>query len=257
MSRSSDPGFLEAVAIDLQELHAIWMSLVFPRQREGRHSVLGRWRPETTMGRIWYTLWSAIGTPLLAILYPLAVLGFGIRYYAHRMDRVAASIGILGVVAVSILAWGALTAAAYFSRISFDGLVAVAAAGLVATVSAALAVVFSRIGGRVTTVVFAYPFGVTALFLPPVVAALYSPTLADVVFTRSDSIAIWILDNILDYGGINTIIRESFDLEGLAYVGMWFGLAVPIGWFLGIVVALANLVRPTAESESSGSSDVT
>jgi len=124
----------------------------------------------------------------------------------------------------------------------------VAAAGGVATVSAALAVVFTRVGGRVTTVVLAYPFAVTAIFLPPVVAALYSPTVAEVVFPRSETLAIWILDNVLDYGGIAGYVRDTFDLEGLAYVAMWFGLAVPVGWILGMLVTMANLVRPTPET---------
>jgi TRAP-type C4-dicarboxylate transport system permease small subunit len=30
---------------------------------------------------------------------------------------------------------------------------------------------------------------------------------------------------------------------------MWSGLAVPVGWTLGVLVTLANLVRPTDEDE--------
>jgi TRAP-type C4-dicarboxylate transport system permease small subunit len=30
---------------------------------------------------------------------------------------------------------------------------------------------------------------------------------------------------------------------------MWFGLAVPVGWVLGILVSLANLVRPSGRNE--------
>ena len=254
MASRASPGLVEAVAIDLRELHTIWMSLVFPRQREGSHSVLGRWKPGTTLGLAWYNLWGVLGGLVLAIVYPLVVLGFATRFYTSRIDRAAASLGVVGVVLLSLLVWGGLTAAAWFSRISFDGFVAVAAAGVVATISAVLAVLFARIGGRVTTVVLAYPFAMTAIFLPPVVAALYSPTVAEVVFPRSENLAIWLLDNVLDYGGIADRIRENFDLEGLAYVGMWFGIAVPIGWLLGILVTLANLVRPTRESENASAS---
>jgi hypothetical protein len=95
----------------------------------------------------------------------------------------------------------------------------------------------------------AYPFGVTALFLPPVVAALYSPSLGEIVFPRSDLVAVWLLDNVLDVYGLNTYLRTRFDLVGLTYVGMWFGLAIPVGWFLGLLVTLADLVRPTREEE--------
>lgn len=248
MSTRSDVGLLEAIRIDLRELHLTWMSLAFPRQREGRHAVLGAWRPETLTGRAWYSIWSAIGAVALVIAYPLTLLGFAVRFQVRRIDSAAASLGLIGVVLVSLLVWGGLSAATYFSQTSFEGFVAVVAAGGVATVSAALAVVFARVGGRFTTVVLAYPFGMTALFLPPVVAALYSPAVADVVFPRSESLAIWILDHVLDYGGIAAFIRANFTLEGLAYVGMWFGIAVPLGWFLGLVVTLANVVRPTAEA---------
>jgi hypothetical protein len=53
---------------------------------------------------------------------------------------------------------------------------------------------------------------------------------------------------VLYVGGLNTLIRRNFELEGLAYVGMWFGLAVPVGWFIGLVVSLADLVRPSGQS---------
>ena len=251
MASRTEPGLVEAVAIDLRELHTLWMALVFPRQRSGRHSVLGRWKPATTLGRAWYNVWGALGGLVLAIIYPFVVLGFATRFYTSRIDKVAASLGLVGVVLLSLLVWGGLTALAWFSRISFEGFLAVAAAGGVATLSAVLAVGFARFDGRFTTVVFAYPFAVTAIFLPPVVAALYSPTVAEVVFPRSETLAIWLLDYVLDYGGIAGFIRANFDLEGLAYVGMWFGLAVPIGWILGMLVTMANLVRPSPDADAS------
>lgn len=244
----AEPGLLEAIRIDIVRIHQTWMGLVFPRQRDTAHSVLGKWTPSTTTGKIKYRLWGAIGVLVIGIIYPLAVLGFATRFYTSRINRSAASLGFLGVILLSIIVWGALTAATYFSRISFEGFIAVGAAGGVATLSAVLALVFARFGGRFTTVLLAYPFAVTAIFLPPVVAALYSPSLAEVVFPRSQTFAIWLLDNVLDIYGINAILRARFDLVGLAYVGMWFGLAVPVGWILGILVSIANLVRPTSDS---------
>lgn len=242
---SSRPGLIQAIRIDLVRLHETWMGLIFPRQRDTKHSVLGKWKPSSTMGMAKYRTWGVLGVIILLLLYPLAVIGLATRFYSSRIDKSAASLGFIGVLGVSIIVWGALSAAAYVSKISFEGFIAVVAAGGVASISAVLALFFTRIDGRFTTVVFAYPFGVTALFLPPVVAALYSPTLASVVFPRTESIAIWLLDNVLTYRNINAYIRANFDLEGLAYVGMWFGIAVPVGWLLGILVTLANVVRPT------------
>lgn len=243
-----DPGLFEAIRIDLNTIHEGWMVLAFPKVRTGAHAVLGAWRPDTLPSLAAFYLWSLLGAVMVGVVYPFAVLGFAIRYYATKLDRTAARVGMLGVVLLSVVGWGALTVFARY-RFSTEGFLAVAAAGGVATVSAALAIVFARIGGRGTTVVLAYPFGVTALFLPPVVAALYSPSLGAIVFPRSDLVAVWLLDNVLDVYGLNTYLRTRFDLVGLTYVGMWFGLAIPVGWFLGLLVSLANLVRPTREEE--------
>ena len=68
----------------------------------------------------------------------------------------------------------------------------VAAAGGVATVAAGLAVVLSRRGGRLTSVLLAYPAAMTALFLPPVVAALYSPALAGVLTLTGFAVIGWV-----------------------------------------------------------------
>jgi len=243
-----DPGVVEAVRIDLSTLHEHWMAAIFPQVRTGAHSVLGAWRPTSAPGIGAFYLWSVLGGIVVGVLYPFAVVGFAIRYYAARLDRTAARMGIIGVVLLSLLIWGALTVFARY-RFSSEGFLAVAAAGGVATVSAVLAVVSARVDGRFTTVVFAYPFGVTALFLPPVVAALYSPYLAGVVFPRSDLLAVWLLDHVLTFHGLNDWLRARFDLVGLAYVGMWFGIAVPIGWVLGLLVTLADLVRPTRDAD--------
>ncbi|WP_313691394.1 hypothetical protein [Halorarum halobium] len=246
MERRASPGLLGALRIDLERLHATWMELVFPRQLDpGR--VVGKWSPETDLQKAAYYLWTALGIPLVAVGYPLLLVGFGARFYASRVNTAVARVGILGVVAVSLLVWGSLTAAAWVSQFSFRGFVAVAVASLVATVCAALAVIFSRLGGRLTSVVFAYPAGMTAFFLPPVVAALYSPALAGVVFSNSQTIAIWLLENVLTVGGIDQFLRSRFQLRGVAYVLMWFAIAVPLGWLLGVTVALADVIRPTSE----------
>jgi hypothetical protein len=91
----------------------------------------------------------------------------------------------------------------------------------------------------------AYPFAMTALFLPPVVAALYSEAVAEVVLTRSDSLASWSLDQMPAL--VETYLVENFERDGFAHVIIWFGVSVPVGWVLGFVVTLADLVRPTAD----------
>lgn len=240
-----------AIKVDIRRLHDGWMGLIFPRQRLTRHNVLGRWRPQTLSGRIVFWTWYVFGAPIVLLLYPFLLLGFATRYYAHRIDSTATRLGILGVVLVSVIVWGLLTAVALI-QLPWEGFIAVAAAGIVATVSAALAFVFSRIGGRGTTVAFAYPFAMNAFFLPPVVAALYSPVVARAIFPGSEQLAIWILDNLLHVYGVNELLRERYTLEGVAYAGMWFGIAVPIGWILGLLVSLADAIRPKQRPRDDG-----
>lgn len=234
---------VRAVRVDLAWLHAAWMNLAFADGSGAGDPGPGRWARETAAGAVGSRLWAAVGVLVLGVAYPLFVVGLATRYYARRIDRLSASLGLVGVAMFSLVGWGALTAATYVSAIAIDGVVAVAAAGVVATVSAVLSRYVSRQENRVATVAVGYPLGVTALFLPPVVASLYSPMLASIVFPRSESLAIWLLNNVLDVGGLAAFIRASFELQGLAYVGMWFVLAVPTGWFLGGLVTAVTGVR--------------
>jgi len=238
-------GVVHGIKVDLHQLHEYWMAMLFPRQRSGGHSVLGRWTPNTTAGMIKYRLWSAIGALCVGLLYPLMLAGVMVRFYSRRINVIAASIGAFGVVFVAAVAWSALTLLArYQFQFSQQGTAAVGAAAIVATVSAGLAALFTKVGGRGTTVLFAYPAAMTAIFLPPVVAALFSPYLNQVLFPQSESIAIWILDTVLVVGDINELLRGRFELAGVGYVLMWFGIAVPLGWVLGFMVTLADLIRP-------------
>ena len=69
---ASPPGVIDAIRIDLGRLYAAWMSITFPRQRKS-HSVLGTWRPETTLATVKYRAWGAIGVAVVAVLYPFAL----------------------------------------------------------------------------------------------------------------------------------------------------------------------------------------
>lgn len=237
-------GVVDGIRVDVALLHETWMELLFPRQRGTTHSVLGKWKPTSTGDRLKYRLWFALGVPLVAVLYPLALAGFAARFYSRRIDDGVARVGLAGVVLLAVVVWGALTLAA---RVRFgasaEGFFAVAAASLTAVVASALAVLFTRVGGRGTTVLLAYPFGMTALFLPPVVAALYSPTVADAVLPGSYDLAKTFLDTVAP-APLAEFLRSEYDLEGVAYVLMWFAIAVPLGWVVGSLVTLADVVRP-------------
>lgn len=237
----TSPDLFAAVRIDLARLLTAWRDLAFDRPMD-EYAARG-WQPASTPARLAYWLWSAVGAVLIAVGYPFVVLGFWIRYVAHQLDRIVTGLGVLVIVGVVALVWGGLSALAW-NRLPTAGFRAVLAASVVATVSVGLCWAFARHRSRALTLVFAYPFGVAAVFLPPVTAALFSPTLGNVVLPGSTSLAAWLLDNVLGVAGLAATIRAQFDLAGFAFVGMWFGFAVPIGWALGLLVTLADTVRP-------------
>jgi hypothetical protein len=248
MAAGTEEGLVDAIRFDLRRLHETWMEFVYPRQRGAEDTVLGKWRPDDGLSRYLYRLWSAVGTPVVALVYPLVLLGYFVRFQTRRLNVTAVRLGLLGVVALFILVWGGLSALVAFplsDALSSGGVVAVVAASGVAVLSAALAFGFWVLDGRPVTVLFAYPFAMTALFLPPVVAGLYSEAVAEVVLARSDSLASWSLDRMPPL--VETYLAENFERDGLAHVIIWFCVSVPVGWLLGFVVTLADLVRPTAD----------
>ena len=250
MSAGTEQGVVDAVQFDLKRMHETWMEFIYPRQRSAEGTVLGKWEPDGGASLVFYRAWSALGTPVVALIYPFVLFGYFIRFQTRRLNTTAVSIGFAGVVSLFVVLWGALALLAKFQfsgALDPGGVTAVAAASTVGIVSAALSFGSYRVGGRVTTVAFAYPFAMTAIFLPPVVAALYSTAVADVVLDQSDSLARWFLFSGPDLFGVKEFLIEEFERDGFAYVLMWFGISVPLGWLLGIVVTLADFVRPTPE----------
>jgi hypothetical protein len=241
-------GVLDGIRVDVVRLHETWMELVFPRQRGKQHSVLGKWKPRTTGDKVKYRVWGALGALVVALLYPAMLVGLATRFYARRFDSASTRLGLVGTVLGLVVLWGALTALA---RVQLDprGFYAVAGASVVAVLASVVAVTAATRGGRASTVLIAYPAGMTALFLPPVVAALFSETLGSLIFPRSVSIAEVLLNSVARTLGVEQFFRQNFELEGLSYVILWFGIAVPLGWLLGILVSLADLARPGGEGE--------
>jgi hypothetical protein len=251
MSAGTEQSTVDAIKFDLRLLHETWMETVYPRQRGADGTVLGKWEPDGGLSLYLYKLWSGVGVPIVGLLYPLVLFGYFIRFQTRRLNVTAVRLGFVGVVGLFVLLWGAL---AVLVRFQFsgafveNGVVAIVAASGVGILSSALAYGTWRLGGRFTTVLFAYPLAMTAIFLPPVVAGLYSEAVGSVVLSSSDSIQDWLIanspsavDSVRDY------LIDNFDLEGITYVFLWFGISVPLGWILGIVVTLADFVRPAGE----------
>ncbi|GAB7010496.1 hypothetical protein [Halorubrum trueperi] len=255
MERRGQTGLAEALLLDVVRLHETWMEVVFPRQLDPS-AVLGKWKPETSVQAVGYYIWAVLGAPLVAVVYPLLIVGFATRYYAAKLDSAVTRFGVAGAVLVATVVWGSLTLLAHF-QLPTDVMLGIGGASAVAVVAAGLAAGFSKVGGRFVSVLLAYPFAMTAIFLPPVVAALVTPAISGVILDPSYELARWILDTFLAVGGINETLRAAFDLEtfgdqwgvsGFGYVLMWIGISVPLGWFLGLLVSLANLIRPKPDA---------
>lgn len=243
-------GLVETVRYDLRRMHETWMEVIYPRQRGVEHSVLGKWTPQPGIQSYLYRLWAVVGAPAVALVYPFVLLGFVIRFQTRRISAGAARIGAIGVVVLVIVVWGGLALLAKFrfsESFTPGGVTAVVAASAVAIVAALLAYLFWQYRGRGTTVVFAYPLAVIAIFLPPVVAALFSTTVANVILDRSDSLAHWFVFNGPDLFGVIPYLVDNFDRTDFAHVIIWLCIAIPVGWILGTVVTLADLVRPTPD----------
>jgi len=249
MAAGNEQRLVEAIQYDVRVMHETWMEFLFPRQRGAADTVLGKWRPDDTAEVVGYRLWSALGVPVISVVYPLVLLGYFFRYQTRRVNLTAERLGFVGVVLVFTLLWGGLAALVYFrfaSAFSEGGALAFAAASAVAVVSSALSYLFWRLDGRPVTVLLAYPFAITAIFLPPVVAALFSTALADII-VASDSLASWFVNDGPDVYGVIDYLEENFERQAYHHVLIWFVVSFPVGWILGTITSLAYLLRPTGE----------
>lgn len=231
-----------AVKVDCTRLLAAWRDIAFERQAD-EYSIQDRWRPDSPGAQVAFWAWSVLGAILISVVYPFAALGFWTRYVTRQIDRLVAGLGVLVIIAAVAVLWGGLTALAW-DRLPTAGFRAVLAASVVATASVGLSWMFARHGSRRLTLLLAYPFAVAAIFVPPVTAALFSPTIGDVILSESELFAEWLLNNVIIIGDLSTTIRQQFELAGVAFIAMWFGFAIPVGWTLALLVSLANLIRP-------------
>jgi len=240
---------LAGAKVDLRRLLDAWRDIVFSRQID-EYSIQDRWQPDSAGTKLAFWAWSTLGVVLIGVVYPFAAVGFWTRYVGRQIDRLVAGLGVLVIIAAVGVLWGGLTALAW-DRLPTAGFRAVLAASIVATTSVALSWVFARHGSRRLTLLLAYPFAVAAIFVPPVTAALFSPTIGAGILSESELFAEWLLNNVVISTELRSTIRQQFELAGIAFIGMWFGFALPVGWALAGLVSLANLIRPRARKNPS------
>lgn len=248
MSVATEQGLVDAIKYDVRVMHETWMEVFFPRQRGAEDTVLGKWKPEQPREVVTYNLWYYVGVPVVGIVYPLVLMGYFFRYQTRKINVTAARLGFFGVVLLFTLLWGGLTALVYFElsgALEAGAVEGIAAASAVAVVSSALAYIFWRVDGRFTTVFLAYPFAITAIFLPPVVAALFYEPLGEVIIGQGDDLFRWMFQTGPE--AVTDPLGERFDREEHHHAIIWFIVSFPVGWLLGLLVTLADLIRPKGE----------
>lgn len=95
--------------------------------------------------------------------------------------------------------------------------------------------IHDRVGPRLQLLVV-YPLGTLVVLLPPIAAALVSPSFDSAMQSFTTQLAIFLLDNVLALVGLDTFLRRTFDLQGAGFFLMWVGIIVVVGWGVGLVV---------------------
>lgn len=130
------------------------------------------------------------------------------------------------------------------ARFGVSGFMALVAASVIAVGSASVAVLMFLVPGKGKTIGIGYPFTLNVVLLPPLIIAYYEPIFS-VVWDYSNLTAVWILDTLLNYYGINTYLRQNYTMTNALYILMWFGISYPIGWLLGSSVYASKTYVPS------------
>lgn len=93
-----------------------------------------------------------------------------------------------------------------------------------------------------------YPLTTLLLVLPVATVGVISPTLAPIVWSISNEIAILLLETVFAAAGLEPWLRRQFDLEGAGLVAMWAGIGYVVGITAGAVLEttgrVPTLLRP-------------
>lgn len=90
--------------------------------------------------------------------------------------------------------------------------------------------------GFLIRVLLLYPVALGIGILPFAAAALASPTFGPWFRSASTHFAIIVLDSVFAAGGLDEWIRATFDLAGVNYFLMWFGIVLATGWSIGVAI---------------------
>lgn len=225
---------------DINTVHSYWMSTMFDDQKQP-HPVAGKKIPTGKVQTSIYLIWSILGYPVSAIGYLLAVVGNILKIFVDRIVSKADDWGISSVFLLALLMWLSVGIAVFYFYQQEDA-IAFAISSTVGLLSLVISFVAREIGSAKTTVMVAYPTAYTAVFLPPVSAALIVPEIASTVFPLSTDVANYILNSVIVFDSIEDSLRSTFNLIGFSHLILWTAISITLGWSTGICVKSAELV---------------
>lgn len=229
-----------SVGRDVTTLHRFWMSILYKRQ-SNPHPVAGQFQPSGKGQKIVYFLWYSIGIPVSVAGYLLALLGQILKILVDRIAEKGENLGLDAALLVSAVAWTAVGLVIYFIYGQEDA-VAFGISSTIAILSMIIAFVSRWYGTTKHTILISYPATYTAIFLPPISAALIVPEIADVVLPFSVDVTNAILNTPIFFEPLESILRTTFELQGISHLILWFSISTVLGWFTGVCVKLAELV---------------
>jgi hypothetical protein len=224
---------------DIKTVHSYWMSTLFDNQNQ-THPVAGKKIPTDKLQMSIYFIWSGLGYPVSVIGYLLAVVGNVIKIFVDRIVSKADEWGISSVFVLALLSW-MIVGVVVFYLYGQEDAIAFAVSSTISLLFLIISFVSREIASVKTTVVIAYPAAYTAVFLPPVSAALIVPEIASTVFPLSTDVANYILNSLV-FDSLENFLRSTFNLIGFSHLILWSAISVTLGWLTGISVKSAELV---------------
>lgn len=155
------------------------------------------------------------------------------RRVAEKLRRRLETRRVQGVLAFYAAAWFLLLNPRLLD-IVVEVLIILTVAGVVSLFTAAG---WLSIHGRASPAIqllVVYPLGMLMVLLPPIAAALVSPSFRGAMQSFTTELAIFLLDNVLALVGLDTFLRRTFDLQGAGFFVMWVGIIVIVGWAVGL-----------------------
>lgn len=233
---------ISSIRADLYRLYSTWMSMRYPRF-DNPHSVVGKYNPDGFSDTALYYSWSLIGAIWAILLYPFVLIGLGLNLVGSGLKSAVYRLGFIGTSIVILISWGGLVGGMIYLY-GFQDSISVILSVAVSIIAVIVAAASHKYLGSRGMVLVGYPAIYTALFLPPITAAVVSPDVGGDILRQSVLFAEYILNTFASPLSIENWLRSTFELAGIYHIVLWFSISIVLGWVSGGFMKLSNLARP-------------